>query len=342
MDASRQPEVKSLLVGRLILLFISIFGGSGCTGLNYERQDIVVAFPRQKSDLRVLLVYEGLHVQGESAQDLAKAKEELASLFIKRHELWPVLSLLRINLGPPKPKEEDGPFNAIFREHMVIDKTELFTLPNGRLGGCQWLTVHDVDRFVSRLNKTISTEYAKSAKEKENQVDDTFDLETRQLILRACLSNHEWIRIEPGRLRLSVPASRAFSSKIKAEVFGMKELSTLEALVQRGNLTSGEVRHARDILRQINARLGNLADMPWSFEQRSDRFIVSLGYGDGDPIQFRPRVANLRSTTDLDAELLAFAQKQEIPLRPKMRVDDLIARFLKESQVKPDKKDNKE
>ena len=74
------PRLATLLLPLLLL------GNTGC--LVFDHQTTVIAFPPDSQEVRCLMVYEGLHVEGAKAEDLSKAKEQLARLAESGQEFY--------------------------------------------------------------------------------------------------------------------------------------------------------------------------------------------------------------------------------------------------------------
>jgi hypothetical protein len=323
----------------LALLLFSTLAGSGCNGLNFDRQELALSFPRDRPEVRVLLVYEGLRVRGEKAEDLKLAKEQMTELFADRQGFWLGDSELtfRFSLQKPPP-DEDRHYQALLHKHLTIDRVELFTLPDGRLCAYQTLTVREPAKFVARLNTRLTADLARSAREELAKPaaaeHPDVDRATWRLIEEACRGKFEWLRVEPGRISLTTPASPAFSRWLKSNVLCLEELGDLEAAIRGGKVKVDEKAGPfRDLLR-LRARLGNLSDMPWSLDQRADRLTLSLGYGGGEPIRVAPRPFPSPPASGLDKDLRAFARRLEILFRERVEVETVVEKFLRETQRK--------
>jgi hypothetical protein len=85
-----------------------------------------------------------------------------------------------------------------------------------------------------------------------------------------------------------------------------------------------------DAIAGHRTQLANLCDMPWSFDQRVDRFTISIGYGDGQPIRYSPRRVAFRPVSDLDKQLFGYARKLKVPFTENQDVDRLVSQFLKD------------
>ncbi len=326
----------------LALLLYFTLAGSGCNGLNFDRQELAFSFPPNRSEIRVLLVYEGLRVRGEKAEDLKLAKEHMTELFADRQGFWLGDSELsfRFSLRPPPPGE-DRPYQSLLCKHLTIDRVELFALPDGRLCAYQTLTVREPAKFIAGLNALLTADLARSAREELTKPATAefpdVDRATWLLIQRACRGKFEWLRAEPGRISLTTPASPEFSRWLKSKVLGLEDLGDLEAAARGGKVKADEKAGPLRDLARLRTRLGNLADLPWSFDQRADRFTLSLGYGGGEPIRVAPRPLPAPASSGLDKDLRAFARRLEVPFREKVEVERVVEKFLRETQGSHDR-----
>ena len=315
----------------VLLTFIAI-GTTGCTGLNYDRQVAALAFSGDRSAVRCLLIYEGLRVQGNSPKDLTEAKEQLKELFRDRHEFWlgDTYLLLRFSLRPPDAGK-DAALQNLLRKHVTIDRAEFFESTDARLCAYQILTVRNPETLVAGLNPILTAHTAESVKEdlaKPVAARGTIDLETLRLLEKACRGKFEWIRFEPGRLSVTVPASPSFSRQIKSEVLGLATLEKAENAF-RGSQANGPV--TGDLLGEfarLHSRMGDLRDHPWSFDQRKDQFTISLGYGNGEPIVLSPRPLPVRPAGPFDKDLADFARGLQVPRGERIAPAELVDRFL--------------
>lgn len=327
----------------LALLAVTTLAGPGCNGLTVDREAAVFSFPHGRQEMRVLLVYDGLRVRGNKPEDLDQARKQLTGLFVDRQEFWlggPEIPFI-FSLRPPAPGGDDNEFLALLRKHVDIGRTELFTAPDGRPCAYQTLTVSDPGKLTAGLNAVITAEMARTAKRElakpATEPEGDTDRATWGLTERACRGKFDWIRTEPGRFSLTVPASPEFSRKAKAWILGLEPLAEAETALRAGRAKAGEPAEAFRTLLHIRTRLGDLADTPWSFDQRKERFTVSLGYGGGEPIRVVPRPLPVPPPTALDKDLLAFARRLEIPFRPKTEIAALVEEFLKAPRDGPEK-----
>jgi hypothetical protein len=309
----------------------ALSGSSGC--LTFEKQTLVLVFPRGSQEVRGLLVYEGLHAAGHTPADLARAKEELAGLFEGEQEIrlsgWP----LRFQLAPqPGDSEEVRLWRALLRKHLVIRKGGFFLDAEGKLGGYQTVTIRDRGKFVPELNRRISQSMAGVAA--RGLADPkgrgaVWDEESLRLVQRACTKEFPWVQIEAGRVCLTAPASPALTRRLKRAV--LEEAASLPWLrdVAEGK-RRGALRHELPaVLSRTEEAVTWLADVPWGFDQHADRFTVSLGLGGGEPIRVVLANGNRGGPREWDKELMAYARQLRVPHHAGLTAERLIADFLR-------------
>jgi hypothetical protein len=317
----------------LATLALATLSGIGCTGLDFERQERVFLFPPGQSEVKALLVYEGLRLTGSKPDDLKTAENQLTELFVNRQEFWlgDSAASFRFTLRVPDANQ-DGRLPVLLRKHVTIDRVEFFTSKQGRLCAVQSLTVREPKQLLAAANTYLSAELTEKARaalaNPVAQDAPNFHRESWQLIAAACRGKLEWLHLEPGRFSITIPATPRQSQQLKAELLGLKDLTGLEdraRLAAKANVPFP----VADKLAGICAILGDFCDMPWSLDQRPDRLVISIGYGDGLPIRMSPRRRAPRPPGDLDKQLFAFARKLEVPLVENQDVDALVEQFMK-------------
>jgi hypothetical protein len=314
------------------------FAGSGCNGLTYDRQEKVFVFHKGRPEVKVLLVYEGLRVLGDHADSLARAKEQLAELFVNRQEFWfgDGQTPLHFSLRKPAPGE-DGKLQPLLQKHVTVEQVEFFFSPGGRLCAIQKLTFREPEALLEGLNEIISELVAEKVQEEsaKSAADGSSDLDPESLRLLAAASQKKfrWLRMEPGRFSLTMPASPVFCNKIKAELLHLRSLADTEGVLDRGSGKAGEAKAAARDVARVRAGLQEISSGPWSFDQRAKEFTIALGYGDGEPIRVSPGRLASPPATRWDTELITFARRLEVPFADKREIETLVAQFLKSAST---------
>jgi hypothetical protein len=333
---------------RAVAVALALLGGAGC--LTFEKETMVFVFPPGGQEVRGLLVYEGMAPSAAKAADLERAKDELGEIYASRERFylgaWPLLVSL-------KPGANDDPGTregkALFRKHLVVRSGGLFLNENGRLCGYQVVTIRDRTKFVPALNGLIGrsmAEYAERALADPRRRADWLDEGSLRLMRRASQKRFEWVQIEPGRFGLTLPATPAAAARLKRAFLGTEELARLRdaASVRLGKKGTDapprapkleEVRAAvRAYGADRQALIDYLAALPLSFEQRKDRFTVSLGLGEGEPIRLATPTEVGPAPVPGEADLIAHARKLKVPFQAGLTTEKVIADFLKEAAGK--------
>jgi hypothetical protein len=95
----------------------------------------------------------------------------------------------------------------------------------------------------------------------------------------------------------------------------------------------------RPQLEQLKSTLSFWADNPWSFDQRRDRVVISLGVGGGEPIRLDCPPNTPGEATKFDADLADYAKTLPVKFRKDVTVDSLIEEFAKQhAGAKPSEK----
>jgi hypothetical protein len=268
--------------------------GTGC--VTFEKETMVFVFSADGKEVRALFLYEGIRVQGDRDLDLKQAKEQLASFLGEKQFCLGSNSFLHIDLEDEK--DDNARAKALkekFRGHLGIHNGGFFLDKQGRLCGWQTITVKDHGKLADDLNVLITARMAEVAEEELTTPKaraGLFDEVSFKLIQKACKNKHIWLRVEPGRLNLTVPMSGQSASRIKEGLFELDHVEKLQAALAKpfqpkeGD-TDSETRRKQWLSQQhwlagrIHDRLAFLRDNPVSFDQRAGRVTVSLGLGDG-------------------------------------------------------------
>jgi hypothetical protein len=287
----------------MTLLALVLLGTSGC--LEFDRQTMVIVFPEDSKEVRCLFVYEGLRVEGNKADNLETAKEQLTTWANTQDEfcLAPIW-FARVNI---KAEFTDNPEvqaqKEMLRKHLVIRNGAFFLNADGKLCYSQTVTIRDRNKFLPDLNDLVSEQMAHYANSglsapKNARSDDWCDEETLRLIQKASDGGKfPWIQMEPGRISVMTPSTPASANRLKEKLFA-------ETLPKW------------------------FSDLPLSFDQRKDNFTLSLGYGDGEPIQLVAGELK-HPNRDFEEKLIKHARTLKVPFKKDMTTEGLVEEFLK-------------
>jgi hypothetical protein len=327
-----RPCLPKALIPRLLLLIPLCLAG-GCNKLGHDKETIVAAFPPGKDEVRLLLIYEGFHVPQEEKTKLGQAKDELDRLMASEREFrlgyWPLF----FNLDR-RDNDNDAEKQLVdfLRAHITIRKGAFFQSRDGALNGYQTVTIRDAQKFIAGWNERISAWLAEKLPEelaKPKRDDDAFDKESLERLLQAARKKHTWIKLEPGRISLTLPGTQSLFERGKRESLKLPALERLHQEIATSGQGPGSADRGaqRDAIAAIERNAIWLSQLPLSIDQRKDRLTLSLGFGDGESITMglpnEPRTRN-----ELDKELVAHARKLKVPFREGITVDSLIADFL--------------
>jgi hypothetical protein len=123
-----------------------------------------------------------------------------------------------------------------------------------------------------------------------------WDDESLRRVRRAAGSFH-WVEAEPERVRFTRPAAPAAVRELKREFLAQRPL-------------------------------GLLSDNPWGFDQRADRFTISLGLGGGEPIRLVEAVERPLPSGKAEEALIAHARTLPVPFHDKLTTEGLVDAFL--------------
>lgn len=333
MNIRFQAAVSRLPWFRLLIVLL-LLPCHGC--LHFEKQTIAVAFPRDRDEVRVLLVYEGFCVGGgRDERGLARAKEELARLIESEKSFYLLSSWMPpLSLTPVKDETETRKrLRALLGKHVAIRTGGQFLNKDGKLCAYQTLTIHETRNFVTGLNTLMSEEFAawaEKAKAEGLEKDSYYDRDTLNLILGAAKRNHTWLRVEPGRISFTHPGKEAFFTRVKHGLLFDTPMRNLQAqLAAKGTPPVAEIRSA---VEDADKMVRWLSELPLSIDQRKESLSVSLGYGEGLPFVV-PSPFDAKDGNPVDQDLLQHARTLKVKFRKDVTTKSLIEEFLKEADT---------
>jgi hypothetical protein len=318
------------------------FLATGCHAA-FEKQTIYAAFPKDRDEIRALLVYEGIHVHHSKnfqGDDVTLAKKELAG-FVAEQEFcllggWPLQFNLAPEMGDSDATRKE---KELLRKHLTIRNGAFYTRADGKLCAYQYLTVRDASRFVTGINGMISD----SVLAEISSESRILDRESQEMIRRAARDGHAWLKLEPGRLRADVPMTPASVRRLKHELLEVDRLSKLREALNPDKPKPAAPGTELELWATVKglrdaASFGD--NNPWSFEQRRDRVLISLGVGDGEPLRVEsPTDQQGRKPTKEDAELAGYVRTLPVKFGKDVTVESLIEAFAKQDAgtKKPEK-----
>jgi hypothetical protein len=298
---------------------------TGC--LDIEKQTVYVVTDKDRDEVHALLVYEGLRVSAPNDAALKEAKEQLSQAIDKKLITlggWPFI----LDLGPEKgDNEEAKKLKELLGKHLTIENGNFFTNADGKLCAYQRVKVKDASKLVAAGNGFISQAIL-AEQPPEKPAANAGDKEEEELLRRAARDRHAWLKLEPGRLSLTMPATPEAARRMKRDVLGVNRLE--EVLKKLDPAAAEKQALARQQVEELKAGASFLADNPFSFDQRRDRVIISLGVGDGEPIRLEMPTKQPREASKVDGELTDYARTLKVKFRKGVTTESLIEEFRKE------------
>jgi hypothetical protein len=300
---------RSGLIGLLVVMV-----STGCSGLTVKKQTWVAAFPKDRDEVKCLLIYEDFDVFGKDAKDLENAKKELKELTTGKSfkpPLWPGWFSLEA-----KPTEaEEKQFVELIRKHVQLENGKFFVNDDKQLAFWQRLTIRDAQALVKGCNELISAALGRLAKEglaldrarlsaEERRQWERWDVETLKLVEQAAKGGHSWLKLEPGRLSFTMPGSEHYFRHLKRDL--MQPLSSDQNAFWLEWFTQN----------------------PWSVDQRKNDLTLSLGVGQHEPIHLTTNTNGSPRSTYQQA-LLTFSRTLPVPV-VKTTTKELVADLMNE------------
>jgi hypothetical protein len=336
IDALRHRPARAL---GLLLMCLGILASAGC--LEFEKQTAIFVFVPDRDEVQALFVYEGLHV-GDSKSDKDPEKNREANLKNARADLTGLVNGDHFYLGGTLPRidlrvddktpAEDRNAIEFLKKHLTIRKGFFVTGEEGRLTYCQPITVREPAKLVAGLNDRISAGFAGM---EEQPKDSVFDAETYQMVQKAGRDKHTWLKLEPGRLSYTMPATPGFVARLKREMVNVNQLAALrkqiDGLQDKPEDTKALAAKWKSELDHIERSLASLAENPWSLDVRAKQMTFALGYGDGEPVRLQtPGSPPTMPAGKLETDLLAHARTLGAPFREGVDVETLLTEFQRE------------
>ncbi len=334
-------RARNIISSAVALTFFA--SSAGC--VDFERETMVFVFPSNVPEVRGLLVYEGLGVDGKGADDLQKATEQFTRIVTQGDEFclgdnW-ILHQRFVPDADDTPEQQR--VKEFWRRHLVVRNGALFRNAAGKLCAYQTLTIRDANKFVDELNGHLCTwiaEFANGVLAEPEKRDKNVDEETIQLIKKAAESDFRWVDLEPGRINIAIPATDQTIRNVKRELL-LSELTKLQDIVANGGQPQAgedEKQAAERRLKLVGNELVGLtasakliADLPLSLDHGHNRVTISFGVGSGNPMRFTTP-ENKKKTPD-EKELLKLAKSLKVPFREDLKPDTLIEEFINEKGV---------
>jgi hypothetical protein len=327
-----------------LVAVMSCFTSSGCAGLHWDTQVVVSRFAPDGSEVQSLFVYEGLHVSGAKPDEqiFTRAKQELSSLMTSDQRFYLADPLFEVSLAPPGPDEKRSEASqkalALRQKHLTIATGKFYLNKDKRLCAWQTVTIRDPQKFAAGLNELISLgmeEIAKETPARPRQKDELSD-EMRRILQKAAHDNYAWLKLDPGRLSVSLPGNAHEFADLKRIALHAMLVKELEQLADPPEGTVGEPL-TRDEIRKrakdLDSVIRFISEIPISIDQTRDRMTLAVGEGQGLPLRLNfahdsPEPGRMRK---FEPELTEHARSLKVGFAENQTTEALIAGFLKKN-----------
>lgn len=314
---------------RLVLLAI-VLGQTGC--LIFSRQTIVIDYPEAGKEARVLFIYEGLRNGG----DMKRSKEHLESLTLNK-SLYFGDPILRLDFtAAPTPRHQE--FHTILKKRCRFEAGEFWLHPDAGLCYSHSIVIADPEATVAEFNRLISAVVKEETaalladpKKRPPEIDEETVKLAHQL---SSEKSFAWLRLVPGRLSATVPASHKENARMIRGLFQAEEIEKIEKDLEKAPEDDDADKQLKKVLRRRLRNIQQVAafvsEAPLSFDRRHDRTIISLGYGEGRPIVVpSDTLAMIEKNAGDKTSLIDFARTLPPAFREKDTTEAVIAKFLK-------------
>jgi hypothetical protein len=341
-----------------LLLLSATLASSGCAGLGFEKETLLLAIAPQRDEAKALLVYANFYAFGEgprAAGGEAKstpgegrkgairlAEDTLDVMFRDRERFCPGEPLLGVSLLSSDYGDADKKELEFLKTHVTISGGRLVKNRAGRLCGYQIVHVRGLRAFVEWINDLISRSWTVRLNEYANnkkRAPDDWDDETVRLLLTASRSHYQWIRADADRISFSMPATPTTVRNLKRDMLGHLILAESNNRPRpAGSQPPAPETFSQETMRKhiqsVRPLVRLLTETQWSFEQRSDHLKFSIGASPGDPIQVAIE-GQPPEKSHGDVELLAYARKHGLLEEDGNAIERIIGQFLRERKAGP-------
>jgi hypothetical protein len=326
MSSRTAHPARRVVLGVLAALALS---SGGC--LVFDRQHMVLSSSPDGKEARLLLIYEGLHTSREAPKAIADAKEMLTDVATSEKLALLGHPLIALPLGedarggPPRVRR----LLARLRRNVKIGKATFFLSDTGRLCAYQVLSTADVRGFMKDMNASFRELILESL-----EPDPPYWLDKDSLARwkDGARKERDWIRYEPGRLSLTLPMTPWSCTEFRKALLNPHITAPQREMLERYQPLTEEARKL--LIQQLHETeiiMAFLSENPVNIDQQSDRFVISLGLGDGAPIRLKLPTVPLdkKERNAGDKALIEHARTLNVPFRKDADIEGMIEEFVK-------------
>src|SRR5262245_10317777 len=205
---------------------------SGC--LDFQKQTIVAVFHPDKDEITALVVYEGFQVRGGNSDTLITSVAEDFDRLARGDEFGFGYSTAWFRFLPdligwlPEDEKIEVDWEA-FGKQFTIHKGTFFLNQAGALCGTQIVSIREVSKVVEKANSLLNVAIAAKIKWERGKTIRTgsIDDETLKRWEDAVKNKHRWVRIDSGRITVTLPGSPRYFKHVSE---GLRENSPFTAI----------------------------------------------------------------------------------------------------------------
>jgi hypothetical protein len=318
---------------------------SGC--LDFEKQTIMLTFPKDGKAVHALFVYEGLHVRGTQRKDDKPLKDAMKHLgeLVQGDVVIIADPIARIPLkrrAAEKLPPEDERIIKLFEKHVSVPPGLFLTSKDGKLAYCQPLTLSEPQEAIAGFNRRISEEVLKELNQQPANGQSPLDKETATLLKKSAENGYTWLRLEAGRLSVTMPGNRDFFTRLRRHAFDPRSIDqfdrNLDVLAKQQGDVKPLLKRMHDDLTQVKAIIDLLVDSPWSVDQRHDQLTLTLGWGNNEPFHLMFPTMRHATLDERDKKLFAHAKTLGATVRDDTTVEAVLTEFQRSGKLLPKEK----
>jgi hypothetical protein len=241
---------------------------SGC--VDFDRETVLYRYQAAKDELRLVLIYEGIHGQDEldltekEVGELQKAMTEKQAFFFSNWLFSYSSSMMNGNIaeleaqlaGKSNPvtttewRAENArllPLMKAFQQAITVTNGEFFHNGRGELCAYQIITISQASVWLRTINQMISHQLNTTSQE---ELAKRFDDDSQKRLIAAGKDGYEFLRLDGNRLLGSFPLSAAdylkqrqqLAATLRQQVAGKDDEARLHSLRAIADLMAADLQ----------------------------------------------------------------------------------------------------
>jgi hypothetical protein len=277
------------------------FLSTGC--LVFEKQTIHAVYSPQDDTLEMIFVYEGLHHEGEYGQKkglppnpdvmqkrLKQSQADLAALVNTKDGFYlghpeAKISFEKMQKNPPEDAHAKALMHAI-QDHVSVSKGKLFFNQDKKLSYYHYVKIQKASQFVAKGNELISEAVLRNNQPPAANAPE-WEKDLRERFVQAAKKGHPWVKLEPGRLSLTLPVNQEAIVQAKKSLLHLEQIDILRDdidSISRGENIESHLFSLRMAVQNWKFTGDFIAENNWSLAHHKDSAKFSLGVGGSEPI----------------------------------------------------------